>query len=183
MAVARTALLHLPSGRRSRVRIDAPIDGTTPRLPVLRRVWLDERRAVPGHDAANEDVAQRWRRCLDFAARHGLDGTEVAARFSEEDIADLCAPEHDDAMLERCMETLVDDLLRERRRHEALSVRDDGGAPSAALRTVRCADCRHFRARATHPWLGDCARGAERSAVSGFWATQWRACVLFGRAD
>ena len=57
---------------------------------------------------------RRWEGFLALAEGRGVSADEVAARFGADDIADLCAPEHDDAVLERCMDTLVDAVRRER---------------------------------------------------------------------
>ena len=135
-----------------------------------------------GPAAANERVAHarrladrspppeptRWEGFLALAEARGVSAAEVAARFTADDIADLCAPEHDDAALARCMDTVAEAVRRER----VL-------APTAPARQVRCADCHHFRRRPSHPHLGDCAGGGSRTAAGGFWDEQRRSCAAF----
>ena len=114
----------------------------------------------------------------------------MAAGFDEDDIADLCAPEHDESVLERCMGTLARSIRAEHARLDAALAACEAawpdaathGAARAAAAPVRCADCRHFRRRTSHPRLGDCAAGATRTAAGGFWDEQWRGCAVFAPA-
>ena len=134
--------------------------------------------------------ARRWEGFLALAESRGVSADEVADRFTADDIADLCASEHDDVMLGRCMDTLAetvrrerDSLLREPPFGESAS---DGssscGEPEStgnAMPQARCGGCLHFRRRASHPHLGDCAGGVPRTAAGGFWDDQVRGCETF----
>lgn len=129
------------------------------------------------------DVARRWQAFLALAAAYGVTAEAVAARFEDGDVADLCAPEHDDARLARCMETIAADIRREEARRDATAgVEAVAESWTPAPATVRCAECRHFRHRATHPHLGTCAAGLGSSAAGGLWDDQRRSCERFVRA-
>jgi len=126
---------------------------------------------------------RRWEGFLALAASRGLSADEVASRFGADDIADLCAPEHDEAVLESCMDTLADAVRRERGLAGAegpfARERSGAGGVDAAVPRVRCGACRHFRRRDSHPHLGDCAGGVPRTAAGGFWDDQVRGCGAF----
>lgn len=124
-----------------------------------------------------ERVARRWQGFLTLAIARGVSIEEIEAGFTKEDIDDLCAPEHDDETLVRCLDTLATASRRDEQTRIGMSADADGSA--AVPETVRCADCRHFRRRATHPHLGDCEGEGTRTAAGGFWNDQERGCEAF----
>jgi len=95
--------------------------GVTPveQLKDQQRRWIREHRdelvmaLADEAEAKSRRVADRWKRFLKHAERHGLHPRVVASEFTEGDIEDLVAPEHDDLMVRRCARTLsCDQRLR-----------------------------------------------------------------------
>ena len=136
--------------------------------------------------------ARRWEGFLALAESRGVSAEEVADRFTADDIADLCASEHDDAVLECCMDTLAKAIRGEREPscescfgESVTGGSSRHGEPESSGETIsraRCGECLHFRRRASHPHLGDCAGGVPRTAAGGFWDDQARACETFAPA-